>query len=259
MHFVGVDLAWSPRHTTGVAVAVDDGSGARIAAHRADLRGHEAVAAFVEAAVGDGEALVAIDAPLVVPNEISLRPCDREVNARFRRFHAGVHPVSRSTLRRYDGFEGERLRDRLLKSGYRDAVPLPVPPPARGLFETYPHAASVVLFNLEERLPYKARGKKRPWSVREQAFRRLQDRLLRLEVEDPSLVVEDGLLNRDVAAMGGGERKRYEDLLDAVLCAYIALYAWARGPADNEVLGTVEEGYMVLPVDERVRGRAPAA
>lgn len=251
MRFVGVDLAWSPRHPTGVAVAAADGRGARLEAWASDLRGHETVAAYVDATVGVGSALLAIDAPLVVPNATSLRPCDRRVNALFRRYHAGVHPASRSTLGRYDGFEGERLRAALQARGYADALPPSRRAPVRAFFETYPHAAAVALFGLEKRLPYKPRGASRPWSVRRAAFRRFQVLLRGLAQADPPLQGTRDLLGRDVDVLAPGERKGYEDLLDALLCAYVALHAWHGGPSATLVLGSVEEGYMVLPRGDR--------
>lgn len=247
MYFVGVDLAWSPARMTGVAVAQGGKDGARLTAWQADLRGYEAVAEYIREQTATAPATVAIDAPLVVPNRDSIRGCDRSVNADFRQFHAGVYPANRSLLSRYGRMEGERLREALLGDAYVDAVPLGRRGAGRTLFETYPHAAMVALFRLPERLPYKARGRNRPWTVRATAFEAYRALLRGLRKGEPSLDIPSHILAGSLDEMKERGRKEYEDLLDAVFCAYMALYGWYWGPSRCRVYGSVPGGYMILP------------
>jgi predicted RNase H-like nuclease len=54
-------------------------------------------------------------------------------------------------------------------------------------------------------------------------------------------------LKTDVRALRGKALKRYEDLLDAVFCAYIAFYYWYE-PETCMVIGDLDDGYIVTPV-----------
>lgn len=251
--FVGVDLAWSPARPTGVAIARGDEHGARLVAWRSDAEGYREVVELIRSHAGGSPAVVAVDAPLVVPNQDSIRPCDRGVNADFRPFRAGVYPANRALLRRYGGFEGERLRGALLADDYVDAVPLRARDKRQALFETYPHAVMVALFRLSRRLPYKARGRRRSWPVREEAYREYRSHLAGLSEAEPRLEVPPSLLEGELEGLSEKERKSYEDLLDGVLCAYMAQYAWYWGPQRCRLYGSVKEGYMILP---RLEGSA---
>lgn len=250
MFFVGVDLAWSPRRTSGVAVFSGDETGSILKGWRTDLLTVRDVTEFVESLTGGRPALLAIDAPLVVPNPTGMRECDKVITSLFRTYKAGVIPVNRSNLGRYNGFEGERLVVELAERGYRHAVPLPPKESFRGFFETYPHPASVVLFGLSERLPYKARGTRRSRAVRSAAYLAYQRYLRGLRDASPPLVVDDELLRREVDGLPESQLKSYEDLLDSILCAYVSQYYWTWGTSKCSVLGSVRDGYMVLPVGE---------
>ncbi len=246
MFFVGIDLAWSPRRTSGVAVFSGDQTGAVLEGWRSNLLTVTEVVEFVEGTTRTRPALLAVDAPLVVKNRTGMRECDRIVSSLFRTYKAGVIPVNRSNLGRYDGFEGERLVAKLEERGYRHAVPL-LKGGFRGFFETYPHAASIVLFGLSERLPYKVRGTRRTREVRNTAYLAYQRYLRGLRDASPGLVIDDELLQRDVDRLPEPQLKAYEDLLDSILCAYVSLYYWTWGTSKCSVLGSVENGYMVLP------------
>ena len=55
------------------------------------------------------------------------------------------------------------------------------------------------------------------------------------------------LLDTDITPLRGKSLKKHEDQVDAVVCAYIALYAWHWGPARTEVFGTLEGGSILSP------------
>ncbi len=249
MLFVGVDLAWSPRKTSAVSASFGDERGSSLREWRSDLVGAKAVAEFVEDVAGGRPALLAVDAPLVVPNLTGMRMCDKVITSLFRTHKAGVIPVNRSNLGRYDGFEGERLVAELVRRGYDHAVPLRGKAAVRGFFETYPHPASVVLFGLSERLPYKARGSKRPWRVRKKAYADYQQHLRNIRFAVPPMEIEESLLDQDLDGLSESQLKGYEDLLDSMLCAYMSSYYWTWGTARCHVVGSVVDGYMVLPSD----------
>jgi len=87
----GLDLAWSPRNRSGGVALSADGQLLRAAADLGDE-----VLDFIHEAVPDGQpGIIAIDAPLAVPNESSGRPCDGQVAAVFGRFDAAPYPANR--------------------------------------------------------------------------------------------------------------------------------------------------------------------
>jgi predicted RNase H-like nuclease len=55
------------------------------------------------------------------------------------------------------------------------------------------------------------------------------------------------VLGRDPYALGGKSLKRYEDTLDAIFCAYLAWHCWRWAEERNEMFGTMEDGYIVVP------------
>ncbi len=241
MYFVGVDLAWSPRNTSAVAVVRNH----ELVAWEPALGSVEEIASYILAEIGDASAFVAIDAPLAVPNLTGSRECDRRVARLFRRYEAGVYPVNRRLLERYGGVRGERLAKLLSSAGFENDPALKAPRRGRAYAEVFPHSAMVAIFRLEKTLKYKARhGRSRELRCRE--FRRYQKLLTSLARAEPSLHIPEEILSVDVERLRGAALKRYEDLLDAITCAYIASYCWHRG--ECEVIGSVEEGYILTPL-----------
>jgi predicted RNase H-like nuclease len=261
--FIGVDLAWSPRNPTGAAVLRGDAGGAELIDH-ALLGDNRSIVDYIARHAGDRPAIVAVDAPLCVPNEAGRRPGEAEIGRAFGRYQAGAHPANRRRLA-FDGVvRGEALVAALAERGFTHApevaaggIPTPGPEPAEGdgeaparqVIEVFPHPAMVALFGLERTLKYKARPG-RGADVRLAEWRRYQGYLDALAQADPPLRGQAALTAQDVAALRGRRLKDYEDQVDALMCAYIALYAFRWGAARCQVFGTFEGGYIFTPVPE---------
>lgn len=247
--YIGLDLAWAERNPSGAATLAGGPAGARLVEPPALLGGLDEVAGYVARAVGDGPAIVAVDAPLVVPNTTGSRPAEAALARVFRAFEAGAHPANRRLLARGGGVRGELLVGRLERLGFHYAAGVGAGQGGRLVVEVYPHAATVALFGLARTLKYKAR-QGRPAATRLAEWRRYQALLLSLGAADPRLIGHEELLASDVAALRGRGLKGYEDRVDALTCAYVALYGHRWGAARCRVFGDAATGAIFTPVPE---------
>jgi predicted RNase H-like nuclease len=247
MHFVGLDLAWGEKSQSGVAVIDAGGRLLHVGAAQDDASIEAAIAPYVS-----GDCLVAIDAPLIVPNQTGYRPCEAALSRDFGRFDAGARPAYTEKPE----FKNPR--------GARIATALgldmdPASTASRLAIEVYPHPATVVLFELKKTLKYK-RG---AFEDRRRELLKLMTLIDGLDGATPRLranrsVAWVELHKRVEAATRPGQLDRDEDPVDAVICAYIALYRYHR-PEDVTVYGDFENGYIVtptLPADPTARRSA---
>lgn len=239
MYFVGIDLAWAGRNPTGIAVVDDGGTLAGACAVRDDADVLAAVRPYVE-----DDCLVGFDAPLVVTNPTGQRPAESALNRDFRRFEAGAHPANTGKPEFAHGPRAARLAHAL------DLDLDPYSASGRRAIEVYPHAATVALFRLPRTLKYKAKPGRDVGQLKSELLR-LMDCLEALAGAPASLQVGchtdwSALRTQVSAARHKSELRRAEDPVDAVVCAYVALYA-ARCPADITVYGDAATGYIVTP------------
>ena len=241
---IGLDLAWSPRHETGVAAArVTDGCIEVVATGL--KRSTDEIVAFVRQH-GEGPVTIAIDAPTVVPNPTGMRECERILHKRFGGNGVAPYPGNRTLLGRANGGRprGEELVAAL------GAADIGIPPARHtGVYamEVFPAPALLILFRLDRGLRYKKKRRIDWASCRAglaEYLRMLQ--VLRgsaLKWEDtPRLGSEKGIAYKGI-----------EDQVDAVLCAYLAGLAWLRGEEALEMVGTAQQGYIVLPRQARMQ------
>ncbi len=241
MRVIGVDLAWSVRNRSGVC-AVEDG---RVLGS-ACLTSDDAIEEWIHG-WDDGEMLVGFDAPLIVRNRTGRRPCESVIAAAFASAYAGPYPANLALLR------GDVRAHRLAQRLKLDVTPRGVRGrPMRAAIEVFPHPALIVLLDLTERLPYKAKPG-RSLDVRHAAMDELLAGLDDLKRGDPSLDVtaspEWARLAATCAAHPvGAALKRLEDELDAYVCAYIGVYHLAWGGSRSLTVGDGHDGYIVTPV-----------
>jgi predicted RNase H-like nuclease len=239
--FLGIDLAWSARNVSGVAALQLHNGRATLTEMPIALRTDEHILAFVARHADRTPLLVAIDAPLCVPNQTGKRKGDALISKAFGKYGAGAHPANRTILGKYNGgvMRGEALIAGLAALDVQHTPHFPAQGSVRCAFEVYPHAAMIGLFGLARALRYKRKGGLSR-AAQESAWRQYSDHLAALQDATPPLDLPTPLLQ--VAWSKAEEDKR-----DAVLCAYIALHCWWHGSAFWQVYGTLEEGYIVAP------------
>jgi predicted RNase H-like nuclease/ppGpp synthetase/RelA/SpoT-type nucleotidyltranferase len=260
MHFIGVDLAWGDRKPTGLAVLDADGRLLHVSAVSTDDEIVAALEPYVE-----GDCLVAIDAPLIVTNPKGNRPAEAALNKDFARFDAGAHPANTGKPEFRDQPRGARIAARLgLDMNPRSGR-------SRRAIEVYPHPATVALFRLGRTLKYKQKTGRDLEQLRSELIV-LVGLLEGLATADPPLVLHGDETHRRgtlpawqalrtavETATRKSELRVVEDQVDAVVCAYVALFA-EREPERTTTYGDFETGYIVtptLPADLEPTPRGP--
>ncbi len=238
MFHIGVDLAWGTKRPTGLAVLDDAGRLVHVSTVRTDEEILETLTPYAA-----GPCLVALDAPLVVRNPTGNRPGEAELNRDFARFDAGAHPVNTGKAEFAVSPRGARIASALgLDMNPRSGR-------AKRAIEVYPHPATVALFRLGRTLKYKQKPGRDLERLRGELLV-LMGLLEGLAQASPSLALGgpawDALREQVVSAGRKSELRVVEDQVDAVVCAYVALFV-ERRPEDVTTYGTFEDGYIVTP------------
>jgi predicted RNase H-like nuclease len=248
---LGIDLAWREESADRVAnetgVVATDLSGAVIDAGW--TCGLDETLAWIEQ-WADGDALVMVDAPLVVTNTSGQRLCEREVGQRYGRWKVSANSTNLGSTR----LAGVALLRQLEAAGwaYHDGCAGP-PWHGRHVAETYPYTTLVGASELGydvERPGYK----RKPRGVGVAAFRPtraatcddLIDRLAGLGGADPPIDLRSHPVTRQLfeepAPLDDRQYKHREDLLDAGLCAWTGLLWVRHGLQRCQILGASDTG-----------------
>ena len=242
---VGLDLAWGARNPTGGALLADG----EIVALTGQLGDNDAILAWLEPHLRVSDScIVAVDAPLFVRNAPrTRRTCDSEVSRAFGGYKASVHTISVGTPGFADGGRGAALVRALVAQGFNYGPPDVARAEGRYVFECYPHAAHIRLFDLSARLPYKRRRGRSITFIHEQIERYIA-LLATLEGAEPPMRGLAAWLHTSRASLRGRALKELEDGLDAITCAYVALWLWRYGPEGATIYGYPHADHIVVPI-----------
>lgn len=247
MYFVGIDLAWSENKSTGIAIIEGNRTKGELC-YYGTITSNGDIINKINEIVGNSNAIIAIDAPLIVPNEKGSRRVEKEITSKFGKYHAGAYSSSRSyIISTYGSIRGEKISKELELASFHQSPYLEPFEEKRKFFEVYPHPAMVVLFGLNRILEYKKK-KGRTYEARWNGFRTYQSKLKMLSEFSPSLV-NNGIFDKEINGLKGNGLKNYEDSLDAIFCSYIAYYMWAN-PKKCKIYGDMKEGYICTLVNE---------
>ncbi|MBD1875934.1 DUF429 domain-containing protein [Nodosilinea sp. FACHB-131] len=236
--FIGVDLGWQSGPTGLCCLHLDEGKLRLVALDR--LQAVDDILAWISRwAEGSANAVVAVDAPTLIPNEAGMRLPDRQAHKHFGRYDAGCYPANLGRP-----FAAKLLAFGLaLESlGFRHQPHSQPRPEGRFQLEVFPHPATVHLFGLSKILKYK----KGTLAQRRPELEKLrQYQLSVLPTLEPALELQEADLPK--IPFAGAALKAVEDQLDSLTCAYVAAHWWTWGMERNWVLGDRTEGYIVVP------------
>ena len=249
---LGIDAAWTEREPSGVALIHGEGSDWEVVAvapsYDAFVAGSNGdpidwgtkrfagswpeVGALVDAVrrFTDAELqVVAIDMPIATVPLSQRRAADSAISKAFGSRGCAAH----SPTGRRPGKLGAALTEQLAAEGFPVATASCASGDVPRLIEVYPHPALLTLLGAEYRVPYKVGRSGRYWrgaSVPER-IERLLDEFRKIQT---ALEVVLGKLPivfpraEEVSTLTA--LKRYEDALDAVVCAWVGM-EYANGTA----------------------------
>ncbi|RUR75527.1 DUF429 domain-containing protein [Chlorogloeopsis fritschii PCC 9212] len=239
MKFLGIDLGWKSQPSGLSCLQWKDDQ-----LHILEIDRQEKIAdilTWIDRCVQPEEsAIIAVDAPTIIPNATGSRLPDKLTHKYFGKYHAGCYPANLNLpfAERTVKF-GLELESR----GFDHAPTIEPQKFGRYQIEVFPHPAIVHLFGLEKILKYK----KGRLAERRLELLKLQNYITQtLPFLEPSLCFckhqELTLLPSTGAAL-----KAAEDKLDSLICAYVAAHWWYWGEERNLVLGDRTTGYIVIP------------
>ncbi|MEH1863756.1 MAG: DUF429 domain-containing protein [Nostoc sp.] len=241
MKFIGIDLGWRSQPSGLCCLEWVDGQ-----LQLLDLDRKEAIAdilTWIDHSVQPDEpAVIAVDAPTLIPNATGSRLPDKLSHKYFGKYHAGCYPANQNLpfSDRTINF-GLELESR----GFAHAPTIQPQKLSRYQIEVFPHPAIVNLFNLERILKYK----KGRLTERRLELIKLQNYVLNILPSlspplHPLRLCGSFLLEIPTT---GAALKATEDKLDSLICAYVAAYWWYWGEQRNLVLGDRTTGYIIIP------------
>ncbi|MEJ1297801.1 MAG: DUF429 domain-containing protein [Candidatus Sedimenticola sp. (ex Thyasira tokunagai)] len=236
MKLAGVDLAWlCNKNPTAIAIG--------------DLAAGVLTVSSVEVSVLPVEQIrdkllsvaglagIAVDASLIIPNQMGQRGCEKEISKHYGAKGASCHA---SNLTLYPEPASVEMSLMFADHGFGHLGK------SKWQLECYPHPAIIEIFALSYRLAYKkgrVADKKAGQKQLASLIKSLSNSpILPLHIDtDICKCFEESYLD----SLCGKALKSNEDALDAVVCLYIAgLYAI---DAPGRVFGNVDDGYIWVP------------
>ena len=245
MKFIGVDLGWSSGASGLCCLDWRDG-GLEILDLTTVLAMEEILSWIDRQIPSDAPAIVAVDAPTIINNPTGMRLADKLAHKHFGRYHAGCYPANLG-LKFADRTTG--FSKSLLERNLQHAPTIEPQTIGRYQIEVFPHPATVNLFGLEKILKYK----KGRIAERQKELNRLRDYITNVLPQlEPGLSDPRCQIPAIAEKLTGKELKAIEDMLDSLICAYVAAHWWYWGRAKNLVLGDLNTGFIIIPLAKTI-------
>ena len=235
---LGIDAAWTSKQPSGVALVVAGGQGWRleaVAPSYAHFMGAvtrdaspvgstpqpEALLAAAAELSGRAVDLIAVDMPLARSPICKRRASDLKISRDYGARHCATHSPSAER----PGKISDKFTRDFAAAGYPLQTERPV---ERGVIEVYPHPALIELTGAAKRLEYKVARAARYWPSLAPAERgeRLREKWAlivdALEAEISGVAARLPMPDRSAT---GVQMKACEDMLDAIVCAWVGACA----------------------------------
>jgi predicted RNase H-like nuclease len=198
------------------------------------VQGDEELLTWLKKRIPESEpSILAIDAPLIVPNATRSRPVDRQISAEYGKHHAACHSANSNKCVR-----PLRIAQMFRNNGY--SIRYDLTRSKRAAIEVYPHPAMIHLFELDRIIKYK-KGKV---AAKREEFKRLQELLSKcLKIRFRELEISPQV----EALLKMPWTKSYEDQTDALFCALLGYLHWDGHGNLSRIVGSLESGFIVLP------------
>jgi predicted RNase H-like nuclease len=237
---LGIDAAWTSKNPSGLALVAQHTNGWKLIATAASYQNFYAltdnrlvcdirpsgslpnVTALLETAAllcKHPVDIVAIDMPLARTAIVGRRNSDNEVSRAYGSRKCSTH--SPSALR--PGRISDDLKHGFEQAGYPLCTGTFIP---TCIIEVYPHPALVELSGASERLPYKVNKTGKYWphltpsERRASLLKQWRDIITMLERE---IMGVSAVFTELELASSGVDMKAYEDILDAIICAWVGV------------------------------------
>ena len=241
MKFIGVDLGWVSGASGLCCLEWQDNQ-----LHILDITTKIEIATiftWIDSWIKEKEpALIAVDAPTIIPNQTGMRLPDKLTHKYFGKYHAGCYPanLSRPFAQRTVNFSNI-----LSSKGFIHAPTITPQKIGRYQIEVFPHPATVNLFNLARIFKYKKGKLAEKKSELQKLVNYVTNILPKLKpaLNSNSIITLPTIPEKITTK----KLKAVEDELDSLICAYIAAYWWYWGESKNLVLGNETTGYIVVP------------
>ena len=242
---LGIDAAWTATQPSGVALVVSDSVGWRCAAVAPSYEAFfrfaqgipvdwnvpqfpgsapsarkllDAACQLAKAPVG----IIVIDMPVSTEPIVGRRAADNEISMEFGKAGCPTHSPSEKR----PGLLGATFCREFAEAGYSIATTSETCSTRGRLLEVYPHPAILALLRCRYRVPYKVSKSRRYWPGLPAARRtsRLINEFIkiygRLPISIGSWMLSIPAPDATISLAG---LKRYEDALDALVCAWVGI------------------------------------
>lgn len=242
IRYLGLDLGWTPRDSSGGVVMEATEDGVRVITAES-LRSHEDTLRWITRNRGRGSCTIAINAPIIVENLSGARPCDRQLLEHFSRFR--IDEYANNTV---SASHPRTMGRALMRMGFDPN------PQSEGdrIVETHTQAAQVLLFGVDRPV----RLKSGPIGARKEAVDRLRELIEeKLYSGSPQLHMNnelEQLMGAHLPDLNGTRLGELEERLEAMVCAYIASFLGQAGAEACAFLGNLDTGYILLPDPNRL-------
>lgn len=243
MRYLGLDLGWTPRDSSGGVILEPVEGGVRVTSADS-LRAHEDTLRWLARSRGRTGCVLAFNAPIIVENLSGSRPCEKLLAEHFNQYR--IDEYANNIM---SASHPRTMAKGLFRMGFE---PNPETDAAERIIETHTQSAQVLLFGIDRPVRMKAG----PIGGRKESVQRLRELIVeKLYTGVPALLPSqalDAMMTAHLPDLNGTRLGELEERLEALIVAYVAAWLGENGVASCAFLGDMQRGYILLPDPSRL-------